>query len=320
MTLQREAIEALLERSGRSQLPLRRAFLQVRGVRPARGGPLAAFGKRESAIDLYLLAVAVASKPPWDVSLPNRVWARLLGTGEDASGSTLVARQWTWLEAQQLVTTERDGRNRRITLLREDGSGRAYSHPGVSAGGAPAEGDYFAVPFTYWRMGWDARLSMAGKLTLLIALSLRDDFILPVEHAARWYSLSSTRLSNGLAELRTVQLLRMRAERIAAPLTERGFTFERHYTVGPRFRAEPSRPLVEALAAAVETRPEYPWFEIAGDKIVQLGADTNDIISATRDHVRALNHAGAIEMDRSKAPQWIFRLQPPKQPSAPDPT
>jgi hypothetical protein len=226
--LQREAVEALLVRSGRDFLPVRRSFLQTRG---ARKGPssLSAFGKRESAFDLYMLIHALASQPPWDVAFPARIWARLLGAPEGPTGTTLVSRQWTWLEEQQLVATSRTGRLRRITLLKEDGSGDPYSHPGVIQGSNPAEGDYFRVPYVYWRSAFDLRLSLSGKMVLLIGLSLSADFILPVEHAARWYGLSSTRIHDGLKELRTFGLLGMRVESRKAPLTERGVTFERHY-------------------------------------------------------------------------------------------
>lgn len=232
---QRVAIQALLERSGRRFVPIRRALLQTREGRK-RGGPTSQLGKREAALDLYLLLHALASREPWDVTLPARVWARLLGASENASGTTLISRQWSWLEEQRLVRTSRAGRARRIVLLREDGSGRPYTHPGVMIGDSPAEGDYFRLPHAYWRGGWDARLPLAAKLVLLIACSLRDPFILPVEHAAQWYGTSANRIHRGLSELRAVGLLDMSVTSRPAPLTERGVTFERHYTLRPPLR------------------------------------------------------------------------------------
>lgn len=245
-TAQRAAIQALLERSGRQFVPIRRALLQTREGRKA-GGPTSQLGKRESALDLYLLLHALASREPWDVTLPARVWVRLLGARDNSSSTTLVSRQWSWLEEQRLVRTSRAGRARRVVLLREDGSGRPYTHPGAATEDTPAEGDYFRLPHTYWRGGWDARLSLAGKLVLLIASSLRDPFILPVEHAAQWYGISANRVHRGLAELRTVGLLDMKVTSRAAPLTDRGVTFERHYTLRPPLRTadEPSEDLPE---------------------------------------------------------------------------
>jgi len=227
---QREAIHALLERSGRGFVPIRRSLLQTRQATKT-GGPTSQLGKRETALDLYLLLHALASREPWDVTLSARVWARLLGAPENASGTTLVSRQWSWLEQQRLIRTTRAGRARRIVLLNEDGSGRPYSHPGITTADTPAEGDYFRLPHAYWRGGWDARLTLAGKLVLLIACSLRDPFILPVEHAARWYGISVNRVHRGLTELRAVGLLEMTVTSRPAPLTERGLTFERHYTL-----------------------------------------------------------------------------------------
>lgn len=324
MSMQRDAIDALLARSRRGHVPIRRALLQTRPADGDRsrhvpvGGPLSAFGKREAALDLYLLARAVASKAPWDVSLSNRVWARLLGASEDASGSTHVARQWAWLEQQQLVSSTRDGRNRRIVLLREDGSGRPYSHPGLWSDGGRPEGDYFQLPYSYWRLGWDARLSMAGKLVLLISLSLQDDFILPVQHAASWYSLGATRINNGLNELRAADLLAMRVERRAAPLTDRGHTFERHYAVKPPLRVDPAQVLLDAMRHAIEAAPEHPLFEHTDNKIVQLGVPRASL-RGSRDLIRAMDHAGLVMIDRGLAPRWVFRLATQTSTGSPPP-
>ncbi len=234
------AIGALLQRSGRDALPLRRTFVQ-QGDAKKCGGPLSRFGKRHVALDVYLLAHLLASQPPWDVELPAKVWARLLGLAENDSSTTLITRQWNWLEVQKLVRTERDGRARRVFILDESGDGRGYRHPGVASESAAAEGHYFQVSDAYWRAGWHQRLSMSAKIVLLIALSLQDDFILPVEHAAKWYSLSATRIHDGLSELRTLGLLEMRVVSRSAPLTERGVTFERHYAVRAPLRAAPQQ-------------------------------------------------------------------------------
>lgn len=236
MADQREAIEALLARSGREFVPLRRAFVQRRDERGG-GGPVAAFTKREPALDLYLLLHALAASKPWDVVLASRVWARLLDDiTPDERSLTFLSRQWRWLEDQRLVRLERAGRHRRVSLLREDGSGAPYIHPGLGTKREPPEGDYFRLPYAYWRGAFDQRLKVPGKTVLLIALSLQDNFLLPVEHGARWYGVSPERVQRGLKELLGFNLLTVKTHRREAPLTERGYTFDRRYTLRPPFR------------------------------------------------------------------------------------
>lgn len=224
-----ETLEALLARSGRDALPLRRSFVQAR--QPASGaGPLAAFvrGRHSVALDLYLLGRAVASHEPFDVALSSRVWARALGLGEPSSSAATISQSWTWLEKQRLVTSVRRGRLREIRFLREDGSGHTYRHPG-------REGDYFKLPYSYWEGRFPGRLNMPAKAVLLIALSLNPDFWLPHEHGARWYGLSRDTVSRGLRTLLRLGLLEVRYERKKAPLIPRGFTEERRYALRPPF-------------------------------------------------------------------------------------
>lgn len=236
---QQAAIAALLERSGRDWVPIRRSFTQLRS-KGGGAGPLSWFvsQRRRRALDLYLLVHAAASKDPWDVALPASVWARMLGL-EGSGGLSTVSRQWTWLEKRQLLSTQRRDALRAATLLREDGSGAAYWHPGV----APTEeekpeGDYFVLPYAYWRLGLPDRIDLPTKAVLLIALSRPDDFILPLQHASKWYGISPDSIRTGLRLLTALGFLDRRIDRRAAPLTAAGFRDERHYTLrapfGPR--------------------------------------------------------------------------------------
>jgi hypothetical protein len=102
-------------------------------------------------------------------------------------------------------------------------------------GSAGAEGDYFSLPYAYWRMGLQDRLDLPGKAVLLIALSRPDDFILPLEHGAKWYGISSDTIRSGLRSLQILGLLQMRMQHIPSPLTVRGYRTERHYTLRPPF-------------------------------------------------------------------------------------
>jgi hypothetical protein len=231
---QQDTIQAILDRSGRDYLPLRRSLVQ-RQPRVGGAGPLATFVRyrRAQALDLYLLAHAAASAPPYDIALPAAVWARALGvTGH----SSVISKNWTWLEKQELITTRRRGRLREVTILYEDGSGRPYRHPGEQ--GAADRGHYFKLPYTYWRGNFENRISLPAKAVLLIALSLRDDFILPTARGVQWYGLSRDTVRKGLRDLRLLGLLSVRQVPKIAPLTPLGYTLERRYTLsGPFTRA-----------------------------------------------------------------------------------
>jgi hypothetical protein len=231
---QRETVDALLQRSGRDSVPIRRSFVQAPG-RGGGAGPLAAFvsQRRARALDLYLLLHAVASAPPYDARFPAAVWARALGVAEQSAADSFVSKSWHWLEDRKLIASRRRGRLREVTLLQEDGSGLPYRHPGEH--GAEARGHYFKLPHSYWAGNFPHRMSLPGKAVLLIALSLRDDFVLPTERGARWYGLSRDTVRKGLRELRLLGLLDMRELARPAPLTALGYTQERHYSLRAPF-------------------------------------------------------------------------------------
>lgn len=235
---QRETVVALLERSARANraVPIRRSFVQD----PARGGgpgPLAAFvsQRRGRALDLYLLAHAVASAPPYDVRFPALVWARALGLSAHSSTETLISRSWSWLEAQRLIESRRVGRMRQVTILREDGSGGEYTHPGDQS--EERRGHYFQLPFAYWEGNFHNRLSLPAKAALLIGLSLRDDFLLPTERGMAWYGISRDTVRKGLRDLRLLGILEMREFVKEAPLSTLGYTRERRYALREPFRS-----------------------------------------------------------------------------------
>src|SRR5688572_8177913 len=178
----RDTILALLERSKRDHVPIRRAFVQQGSRGEPQPGPLATFVRKSDiwGLRLYLLFLAAASSAPWDVTLSAHVWARALKFDDPA----LVSKIWRRLAERQLVTRARANRQARITALREDGSGEPYTHPGS------VKQAYFQLPFDYWRadVGW-YRLGMPETAMLLISLSLdyQEEFILPLEKAEAWY-------------------------------------------------------------------------------------------------------------------------------------
>lgn len=230
--LQHAALEALLERSGRDGVPIRRSFTQLR-TRGGGAGPLAAFvtDRRRRALDLYLLLHAVASASPYDSTMESSVWARLLGMDTSSAGS-MITRQWNWLEQRNLVASRRVERLRSLTLLREDGSGGAYTHPGLGDATRKPEGDYFTLPYAYWDLRLQDRIDLPTKAVLLIALSRpHDGFILPLEHASKWYGISADSLQTGIKNLLLLDLLSVELLHTPTPLGKRPYRTERRYTL-----------------------------------------------------------------------------------------
>ena len=119
-------------------------------------------------------------------------------------------------------------------LLREDGSGKPYTHPGTT-GERPAEGDYFHLPHAYWEMGLQDQIDLPTKVVLIVALSRPDDFILPLEQAPKWYGISPDSARAGLRQLMLLELLQVRTVTTRAPLSPINVRTERHYTLRPPF-------------------------------------------------------------------------------------
>ena len=236
-----ETIDAILAMTGRESTPLRHAFVQQGTPHAPEPGPLRAFvvnGDRRALL-LYALALAKTSAEPWDTALPAPVWARALGIGqlETAAAAVAMSRAWGRLEDRNLVRRGRSGRNARIHMLKEDGSGNRYEHPGLL-------GDrYLQVPDAFWRAGpgderWYRVLTLPEIAMLLIALSLRDEFRLPSESAPDWYGISADTASHGLGGLAGRGLLKVVKRFWTTPLSPVGYTVQNVYTLqdpfGPR--------------------------------------------------------------------------------------
>ena len=226
-----ETLADLLDRSGRISVPIRRTFLQLPDKRP---GPLAAFvaGRRPLALDMWLLLHAGASGGEWDVRQPAMSWARMLDMPQTAASETTISRNWTWLELQRLIRTERDHRVRKVILLMEDGSGEAFERAtGKNRG-------FFKLPYQYFTDRIHLDLKLAGKAALLVSLAQQPTFTLPTERAAQWYGISADTLQRGLDELRQHELIKVWSRTKKAPRSRYGYTSENHYALqGPFARA-----------------------------------------------------------------------------------
>lgn len=229
------AIALLASRRGRRDfVPIARGFLQRRGDGSRGGpGPLSWFVKahRERALKLYLFAHALASAEPYDVALPARTWANALGLPESPSVRVSISESWSWIERHKLVRTERDGRLRRVWLLDDRGTGKAYTHV------AADRGDYFKLPFAYWSEAWDRRLDLPATAVLLIALSLRQTFILPQRQGGDWYGISRDTVRRGIGGLVRHELLIVRSSWRTAPASPTGAIEDRHYALTGAFAA-----------------------------------------------------------------------------------
>jgi hypothetical protein len=229
-----ETLADLLDRSNRTSVPIRRTFLKATDGSP---GPLAAFvsGRRGLALDLYLLLHAGASGGEWDVRQPARSWARMLALPQNNASETTVSRNWTWLEKQKLIRSQRAHRVRKLILLREDGSGREFTR----ANGKEERG-FFKLPYAYFTRRYHQQLQLPGKATLLICLAQHATFTLPSEPASAWYGISADTLERGLQELRDLKLIMSWSTSKKAPRTRFGYTTVANYALLAPFGHPPS--------------------------------------------------------------------------------
>lgn len=175
--------------------------------------------------------------------MPAPVWARALGNAlpNSKSATGCISKAWRRLEDHGLIRRSRFNRMAQITLLREDGSGDDYTHPGDRTTRIDGSDDYFKVPVALWRFGpvnerrWIRELSVPELAMLLISLSLNDSFRLPIENAPDWYGISADTAQRGLSGLRTHNLLAVDTRAKTAPLSPTGFTTEHRYTLQAPF-------------------------------------------------------------------------------------
>ena len=231
----KDTVAALLKSGNRlgGGVPLRKTFVQKGSQTAPQPGPLASLVHNgdQRGLDTYLLLKAVASATPFNSHRSAAVWARALRhTGATADEQT-VSRIWRRLESLGLVTRSKYGRLADITLLREDGSGEPYVIP------ADAGDPYLQVPVAYWldEDRWCAKLKLPAKAMLLVALSLRPPFVLPVEKAPKWYGISADTAQRGLASLVQHDVLKVARTPKRAPLAPMGFTYDSRYTLQDAF-------------------------------------------------------------------------------------
>lgn len=247
-------IEALLVGAGRkgSRVPIRNSFVQRARSPKVEPGPLADLVRHRDlrALLLYLLVMARASADPWDVKQPAAVWARALNLDATASGRAAVSKALGRLEHLKLIRRERERRRSKIFVLREDGSGKPYRHPGDPAG---REG-YFQLSFEFWTQRWHEKLDLPAIAMLLILLSLPEDPRLPVEQVKPWYGVSRATAERGLAQLRREGLVASHWVQQPDPLAPEGYRLDLHHRLVKPFAA-PQPPAGADDNPSAETKP-----------------------------------------------------------------
>lgn len=132
------------------------------------------------------------------------------------------------------------GRTSSLVVLREDGSGAEYTNPGAD------REPHFKLPHAFWTQQHYRELTLPGIATLLIALSLPDDFILPYAKAKPWYGIGTDTLARGIHQLTDLGVLKSRDEWMINAKAKTGYQSQRHYTLtGPyssRLRASKKAP------------------------------------------------------------------------------
>jgi hypothetical protein len=254
--------QALLEKSGRTFVPVRKTFVQTpRATAPDPrhlAGPLSEFVRRRDprALQAYMMIVAATSSGEgtdgWSTTHPIMVWARAFGTtlgAERSSAANAVSKILHRLEDRKLIQRSRRGRERRIRveLLREDGSGEPYTRPSTRAD------RWLRLNHAFWLDGWCERLSLPGMAMLLVALHEKTGFRLPTERVPEWYGWSADTAERGLAELEEHGLLHKVQRVRKEPLSASGYGRVNEYYLLPPFGdTEPATLLAAQVTSLLE--------------------------------------------------------------------
>jgi hypothetical protein len=189
---------------------------------------------------LSLLWAAGGGDPRHQTHYPARSWAALLDLPDpEGNGQRRVRDALQWLEERKFIKTDlQPGKPTVIHLLREDGSGRAYTDPAdaykkVTGSDKKAITEkrrrelHLTVPDTFWTDGWIAMLSARAVAMLLVigevTFSDREwDWVSP-RIARRRYGISEDTWSRGIKELYAQQIIEIRRR----PVSLDDFDFRR---------------------------------------------------------------------------------------------
>ena len=217
-----ETIEAFVARSKRLRaVGIRRSFLQTGRAARAGAGVLASFVKRKDdlGLDLYLLLLLRGRGARYGghyVDVQSGTWTRALGRVGESANQTL-SRALRRLVDHKLIKRKKTKKGMRVELLKEDGSGLAYTPPS----GGPKE-PYFQLPIEYWLQGHYMKLSTPAKAMLLIALGELPEFELQVARVPKFYGISAETADRGFTELVKVGLAQFDQRMVKDPMAPLG--------------------------------------------------------------------------------------------------
>lgn len=220
----------------RRLVPVRRGGIQKpRATVGSRVGPIVqlALDGLHVAFDLELLCLALQPITTDGDHFSNAELANMLSTEDRRRHSPAISRAWGVLESRALIVREvPPGRTRPgpATLLREDGVGGAWTHPGVDRDAI----GYFSIPRLYWLAGFCDTLKLPGKAMLLILLAETNEptaSTLTHTHAqfSRYFGPSESSVKRGLNDLRDHGILGERWEKRPTRRSSTGQTQVGHY-------------------------------------------------------------------------------------------
>lgn len=260
------ALLAALEHSGklavsldrnaanRKSIPIRCSFVR-KDNNPEQDPPLrklvSAGGGRGGAVPVKLYAALIwkCARKPFDVKLPARKWAELLGLPEPTTkGARRVAHALHKLAEHNLILLEEShGEPSRVTLLDESGDGSPYELPSNAFSTRGGKRNlYFKVSTALWTSTQFQSLSTPGLAMLMILLEeggyratsdpLRQMFQQKLQGSEVWfttenfperYGISASMRSRGTKELESVGLLSTTRRPVGPRGVSMSFTTER---------------------------------------------------------------------------------------------
>lgn len=236
MSTGRDTRADVLTRSIRVNVPLRKTFVQANKGGESRHGPLKDFvtGRDLRGLRAYLMIVGACSNGDngWTTEHDSAVWARLMDIHETATSQSARTGAWRALRRladRHLIECSRSGTKIKVTLLREDGSGKAYDRPV----GDTEENRFLQIPTTFWTQGRDEKLSLPGLALFLVVAREKKWAAFPAEWAPKWYGWSADTHERGLKQLVDLKFVQTRAFKKKAPLAPAGFTIAHQYQRAP---------------------------------------------------------------------------------------
>lgn len=166
----------------------------------------------KTRVMLYLSLLWIASGQDHSATRPARWWAELLGMSDpQGAGSRSIRNSWVELERRKFVSitaAPASGDVPTIRLLKEDGSGDAYTIPEGHGGDT-----YRRIPQTAWRTLFHSNeLSSPGLTMFLVALRTYGQaqgraLTFPREYFQTEYGMGETTRKAGLRNLTILSVL-----------------------------------------------------------------------------------------------------------------